>query len=132
MITPFTADELSRLQQAQENGMFDTCIIARYAAGGVDDYGKLAPVWTDGASTACGLAPNKHNEVMAGAQVVLSDAVLRLPIDTVIGARDRVTVTHRFGVALGTALVYELLGEPMRGPSGLRINLRTLTNTGAV
>lgn len=128
MLTPFSTDELTRLQQAQENGMMDTCVISRYSAGQIDAYGMPHALWTDGAPTACGLNPSAHREVMDGTQVVLTDAVLRLPIATLISALDRITLTHRFGVALGTPLDFVVLGEPMRGPSGLRVNLRTLTN----
>lgn len=129
---PFSMDELARMQAAQADGMQDRCTISHYSAGAVDAYGKPAPAWTaDSAATACGLNSSAHREVMDGAQVVVTDAVLRLPIDTVIGARDRITVTQRFGAAI-TPQYFEVLGEPMRGPSGLRVNLRTLSNPGGV
>jgi len=125
---PFNTDELTRMQAAQQAGMMDTCIVSTFAAGETDPYGEPSQSWTDGAATRCGLNMATQREVMDGTQVVLADAVLRLPIATVIGARDRVTVTHRFGVALNPVLNYEWIGEPMRGASGLRVNLRTRTN----
>lgn len=127
---PFSSDELSGLQVAQEAAMMDTCIVTRRSTNSIDPYGMPQATWTDGSPIACGLNASANREVMDGAQVVVTDAVLRLPIDTVIGAEDRVTVTRRFGVALATPLYFELIGEPMRGPSGLRVNLRTRTNAG--
>jgi len=40
---------------------------------------------------------------------------------------DRVRVTHRYGEALGSPLVFDAIGEPRHGPSALLLDLRTTT-----
>jgi hypothetical protein len=63
---------------------------------------------------------------MLNAEMHAFDAQLRLPINTVISGVDRVRITHRFGVMLlNIGVEYELIGEPMRGPSGLVLKLRS-------
>jgi hypothetical protein len=76
------------------------------------------------ATTECGL-DDTASEEMINAEAHVFDAQLRLPIDTEISNVDRVNITHRFGVMLETPIEYELLGEAMRGPSGLVVNLRS-------
>jgi hypothetical protein len=70
---------------------------------------------------------------MDGTEVVLTDAVLRLPIDSVVTNVDRVQVTHRYGEMLLTPWTFAVIGMPRRGPSGLLLNLRLVTfGAGAV
>lgn len=121
----FSTTELERMQGVQEGAMQDTCIILQYAAGS-GDYGYGQPTYTTGATVACGLN-HKAREVMQDTQVVLTDAVLRLPIDTAVDNLDRVKVTKRYGMAI-TPETYEILGQPDRGPSGLVLNLRRVSD----
>lgn len=104
--------------------MQDTAIIMTYVAG-TGDYG-YAKSYTTGATVVCGYQA-KAKEVMQDTQVVMTDVILRMPIDTVISNRDRVKVTKRFGVAI-TPETYEILGAPERGPSGLVLKLRKVTD----
>lgn len=124
----FTATELSRMQTAQDAAMQDTCVVLEYSGGATDDYGMPLPaIYTAGDTLACGLDTNPRGEAMSGAQVAMVDARLRLPIGTVLDVRDRIRVTHRFGVAI-TAETYEILGVPRRGPSGLLVDLKRVTD----
>ncbi len=128
-MNPLSADELSRLQDAADASMLDTCSILRWG-GVVGDYGKTRPTFTPEPPIACGYNSTAQREVMAGTQVVLTDAVIRLNIDTELDARDRIKVQSRFGVALEASEqpTYEILGEPRRGPSGLQVYLRRVTD----
>jgi hypothetical protein len=54
------------------------------------------------------------------------NVTVRLPITTTIKATDHVKITHRFGVALSTAQIYEVIGEIRRGPSGLQVDLQEI------
>ena len=109
--------------------MMDTCVILDYQDGLPSNLGKPMKMWTPRATaTACGYNGQARREVMDGAQVVITDAVARLPIETTLERRSRIRVTHRFGVALSTEPEYEIIGEPRRGPSGLVLNLRSVTN----
>jgi hypothetical protein len=118
--------ELSRMQAHAEESMWDACYLLAYAAGNIDDYGKPTPGWTAGWEIACGYS-GKSREVMVDAQVVLTDGVLRLPIDTVVDARDRLQLIKRHGEDV-TPLTFEILGTPARGPSGLVVNLKLVTD----
>jgi hypothetical protein len=120
----FSTTELERMQGAQTGAMQDTCIILQYVAGS-GDYG-YGQSYTTGATVVCGLN-HKAREVMQDTQVVMTDAVLRLPIATAVDNLDRVKITKRFGVAV-TPETYEILGAPERGPSGLVLKLRKVTD----
>jgi hypothetical protein len=122
----FTATELARLQDTQTGAMQDTCIIQTYSTATTDRYGNPAPTYTPGSPIPCGLDPTADNEVQASGEVGIVDARLRLPIATVINEHDRVQITKRYGVTI-TAQMFSVFGPPERGPSGLVVNLRTVT-----
>lgn len=128
-----TTTELSRMQGAQESAMMDQGVILAYVAGAADEYGMPYPLWVEGVVTECGYDGQRRQEtgVPAGTpdtQVELTDGRLRLPIDTAINRLDRFRLTHRFGVLLETALTFEMMGEPRRGPSGLLVDVRRVIN----
>lgn len=124
-MNPFSTTELERLQATQDSAMQDECILLQYVAGS-GDYGYGQPTYTTGATVACGLN-HKAREVMEDTQVVLTDAVLRLPIGTAVDNLDRVKITKRYGVAI-TPETYEVIGQPDRGPSGIVLNLRRVSD----
>ena len=124
----FAEAELAGMQSAQEAAMMDTCVLQVWSSGSADAYGQRVETWTDGAALACGFNPKGGREVPGPeASPIITDASVRLPIDTSVDRKDRVKVTHRFGVALGAAQVFEVVGEPRRGPSGLQLDLRKVT-----
>jgi hypothetical protein len=128
MRAPTTA-QLTRMQDAAEAAMWDTCVILDYDGESViDDYGKPSPLWFPRDACACGFNASVPREVMGETQVVLTDAVLRLAIDTESDNKARVQITHRHGVELETPPTYEIIGEPARGPSALVLNLRLVTD----
>ena len=128
----FDAAELAGMRAAQESGMMDRGQVFTYAAGALDDYGNpSAPTYTAGIVLACGLdnlagRGSSSREVMAGTAVVMLDARLRLPIGTAIKSADRVRITSRFGEALAETVTYDVIGDPMQGPSGLQVNLKAV------
>ena len=124
----FTSTELDRMQIAQDAAMMDRCdLLVKFETDRVDQYGAPVFEWVSGATVACGLYLRASQE-MINAETHLYDAMLRLPINTRIGHIDRVRVTHRFGLLQLTPLEFDLVGDPRPGPSGLVINLRTVTN----
>jgi len=120
----FTSTELSRMQTAQEEGMMDTCELLIRTERASDEYGMPVVQWVTQGPIACGLDDTASPE-MLNAEAHAFDAQLRLPIDTVIEAVDRVRITHRFGAMLAEPVEYELLGDALRGPSGLVVKLRS-------
>lgn len=124
-----TTTQLSRMQDANESAMWDTCYLVTRLAGALDAYGIPEEQWVQAASsTVCGLDLRSSREVLYNSTVWLYDARLRLPIDTDITNLDRIKVTHRHGVELDTPLVFEIIGQPRRGPQGLLLELKTLTD----
>lgn len=124
-----TLVQLSRMQAHAEESMWDTCQVIEYNGYATDDYGQPSPAYyLRWPVIACGYDANARKEVMLETQVVLTDAVVRLPIDTVLDNRDRIKVTHRHGVAITGPPTYEIIGEQTRGPSAIRVNLRLVTD----
>jgi hypothetical protein len=123
----FDYGELDGMRATQDSAMMDTCILGERVELSRDVYGMPVVGWSWGDPVICGLNPVKHVEIMDGTEVVLTDAMLRLPIDTVITHVDRVQITHRYGEALIMPWVFACIGMPRRGPSGLLLNLRMIT-----
>lgn len=122
----FSATELARMQAAQTSAMQDTGVRLAYSAT-TDAYGNPVASYTPGTPGPCGFDPTNDDEVQESGQVVTAEAAIRLPIDTVLDPRDRWRITHRFGVAV-TAMDYEIIGLPQRGPSGLVLKVRKVTS----
>jgi len=127
----FTTTELSRMQGTQTAAMQDTVILESYTGGaGTSPYGYgYSHSYADSVAVAAGLDMAPSREVMEAGQVALPDARLRLSLATAgyVANVNRVRVTHRYGVLLSTPLVYDVIGLPERGPSGLQLNLRLAT-----
>jgi hypothetical protein len=134
-VRALTTDELSRMQTTQESAMMDTCIILRCTDGCADEYGMPITAWVEGAAIVCGYDGRRHVEagIPAGTpatQVALTDGRVRLPIETDISNLDRIELTHRFGVLLPEPALFEISGDPRRGPSGLLVDVRRVTSNG--
>lgn len=123
-----TETQLSRMQAHANESMWDTCELLQRDANAVNVYGVPEPMYVSAGTSECGFQTPRHVEVMGTSQVPMFDAVLRLPIDTVITNVDRVRITHRHGVEQDTPLTYHIVGEPAKGPSGLLLNLRLVTD----
>lgn len=123
----FTSAELAAMQATQGSAMQDTCIHLAFTEGGVDSYGMPAVSYEEAETLSCGFQPSTKAEAMKGTEVVLADALLRLPVDTEVDARDRFQITERFGVSI-EAETYQVLGIPERGPSGLVVKLERVTD----
>lgn len=126
----FSSEELSRMQSTQEDAMQDTCVLLTRSEASTDEYNLPVVEWTESDPISCGLgfeSPDRE-EGMDLAEVAMAEPKLRLPIDTDITNVDRVRMTYRFGVALDTALTFELVGNPTRGPSGLVVQLKAVTD----
>jgi head-tail adaptor len=106
--------------------MMDTCIVQAYSRT-LDTFGSPIEAYLDGSPIVCGveMTPGRENR-RADMNVERIDATVRLPIATVIKATDHVKVTHRFGVILSIPLVFEVIGEIRRGPSGLQVDLQAV------
>lgn len=125
-----TSSELAAMRQTQESAMMDTCIVLTHGSGATDAYNTPSDGYSEGSPVRCGYRPGSTREVQQGNETVLVDATLRLSVGTAINSRDRVRLTHRFGEALATPLLFAVVGQPAQGPSGLVVNLRRVTDEG--
>lgn len=120
----FTPTELANMQGVQVSAMMDTCIVQAYSRT-LSSKGSPVETWADGSAIVCGLEMTAGRESRrANMTVNPYDATIRLPIGTAIKATDKVKVTHRFGVALTIPMVFDVVGEVRRGPSGLQVDLQ--------
>jgi hypothetical protein len=123
----FSDAELAGMQAAQADHMNDTCVILVYSST-TDENNMPKPAYTAGSPLSCGFRARTPKEVLARAEVAMSDGDVRLPIGTTLDRRSRIKLTYRYGSALSPAPVYEIIGEPLRGPSGLLVLLKRATD----
>jgi head-tail adaptor len=123
----FSKAELAAMAATQKSAMMDTCTLLVRSTSGVDEYGLPIVSWVDGETLRCGLDMRASRE-MLNAEAHVYDARLRLPIDTRVSNVDRVRITDRFGELLHAPMYFDFIGEPRWGPSGIVIDLRTVTN----
>jgi len=122
-----SAAELASMRAAQADHMNDTCVIRVYGST-TDENNMPKPAYTAGAPMACGFRARTPREVLQRAEVAMSDGDVRLPVGTTLDRRSRIRITHRHGQALSPAQDYEIVGEPLRGPSGLVVLLKRSTD----
>lgn len=118
------AAEIALLRSEAEASMRDKCRIgtATRAAGN----NPTKETWTYAVTEiACGFDASKSREVQDGSRATLTDAVVRLPIATVITGKNRVRVTERNGTDVSED--YAVVGEPRRGLTSLVVGLRRIT-----
>ena len=126
-MSDFTAAELTGMRAAQTGHMMDTCTVDAYSET-FNSFGEAVVTYTAGAAQDCGLDMRPGSERHDPNKTALEwDATIRLAITTAPNARDRITVTHRFGEALGTSLTFNVVGPIQRGPSGIRLLLKRVT-----
>lgn len=123
---PLTPGELSTMAGTQQAAMMDSCKVLAYSSS-PDAWGQPTVTYTPGAAIACGYSPAGGQ---ATQEVQLEDktlakvaATVRLPLGTAVATRDRIQITHRFGVVLAGPITLEVAGPVRQGPSGLQVDL---------
>jgi hypothetical protein len=129
-VTLFATDELTSLRTCQTAFMADSCQVGTITKtqSATGDMVDGDPAYA--AEVVCGLGQVsgfERSEYRNGAMtIVKADAKIRLPYGTVIGATNVVKVTKRQGTAI-TPIVYEVMGEPAVGATGIVCYLRKVT-----
>lgn len=123
---PLLPGEIAQMRVTQQAAMMDTCRRLVWTYIGDDELGNPIYDYVPGATLVCGLNPDPATELAGDTQLTVADARLRLPIGTVLDNRDRLEILTRNGEALSPTLVYEILGQPRRGVTGLILDLRTV------
>lgn len=125
----FTAGELARLRGVQGSHMQDMCVILTRSTT-EDSYNWPVEGWDEGVESVCGLDFDPRAEAMQASQVEKIDLVMRLPLarEGSVTVTDRVKITERYGVTISPQPVYEVISGPDRGPSGLVVKLKRVTD----
>jgi len=127
MVMQFSRGELDELRAVQEAHMLDTCLIAEPTKT-TDIYNVPveAWAWTTAEESVCGFDASPSQELLN--QVPSSEAVVRLPVETVISHQARIRIMKRFGETQAAPLTFEVIGAPRLGPSGLLVWLKKVTD----
>jgi hypothetical protein len=122
---------LAAMQRDAVSSMNDTCEFLAHGTGAVDAYGKPVSAYTVIGTSACGVEHanaigegGRPSEALGKTEVPRMTRQLRLPLTADVNHLARVRVTHRYGVALVTPELYEVVGLPQRGPSGFVTEIR--------
>lgn len=124
-----SAVDLANMRACQAAHMHDTCVILKYTKTS-DDYGLNKPLYTPGWTAACGLELVAPSEKQNASFVPTIDARLRLSIALAdkLDSKDRIKITHRYGEALTTPQVFEIVGVLRRGSTGFYLDLKAVTD----
>lgn len=129
---PLLPGEIAQMRGTQQAAMMDTCRRLVWTYIGEDELGNPIYDYVPGAILICGLNPDPAKELAGETQLTVADARLRLAIGTVLDNRDRLEILTRNGEALDPAPIYEIIGQPRRGVTGLLLDLRTVRLTADV
>ena len=125
-----TATQITQMQNQAGDLMHDTCVVQTYTSTTLDSYRQPTVTYPDGSAISCGFRwkTSKDAFSVGGAGVVAEgDAELRLPIGTTITAKERVKITYLRGSVLGTALIFQVIGEPRPGLTAILVDLKRAT-----
>ena len=108
----------------------DTCTIGtRAALGGTTPEPTAA--WTYGSAIRCVYEQTGSVEVLDDTQAALTDVVFKLPLGTTVARANRIKLTKRDGVTLGTAITCEVVGMPFTGMGEITVRARQIVGSSA-
>lgn len=121
----FSDKQLEFMQRVQESRMPDRCTVRYPTAQGVDGY-NVPVMGEQEFYTQCGYDASGGREVADGSETVVADAVIRLPLAVLpyLSKLGKVEVTERHGRRVDPPMVFEMIGDPDEGPSGVVLALR--------
>lgn len=123
-----SANDLAAMRAVQETAMMDTCVVLTRKETSVNSFGLPDVRYVEGEAIACGFNPKNTKNVLVGTNLAVTDGEFRLPLGTTISANDRIRLTHRYGSALASAQTYDVVGEPIQGPSAVVVYVRLAAN----
>ncbi|MEE8599236.1 MAG: hypothetical protein V3S69_06990 [Dehalococcoidales bacterium] len=124
----FSADDLAHMRDVQELFMQDVCSVMTYTSSAQDGIGDPIVTYPVSASgVLCGLEPKTPREVQGIGMVAVIVAKLRIPIGTDVSEHDRISITSRYDEVQDTYPVFEVVGQPMIGPTGMVLNLSSVS-----
>ena len=120
----FSTIELNGMRSVQEAHMMDTCVIYRVESRTKNTRGETVKTFAEGVESICGLQMEPLAREYGDGIVESSiDAILRLPLGTVVEPGDEIEIVKRFGEDAGPRR-YEVDRYTNDGPSGCRAYLK--------
>lgn|SRR5574341_1260091 len=118
--------DLLWMRDMQEETMIDECMILTWSTTGKGRYNSSKGEFEDGETFPCGFKPGATREVSDGTQMVAAEGIMRLPLaaGVELNKRNRIKLIKRQGAAITAPPIYEIIGKPLIGPTGIQINLR--------
>ena len=120
----FSRAELDYMRSVQEAHMMDTCVIYRVTSRMKSTRGEGIKTFGEGTESICGLQmeplPREYGNGIVEKNI---DAILRLPLGTVVEPGDEIEIVKRFGEDV-TPRRYEVDRFLNEGPSGCRAYLK--------
>ena len=87
----------------------------QYVAGALNDYNYSEPTYADQDEIACSFADEGGDEATNTLlDVPKADATFWIAPDVVVTPQYRIRLTKRYGVAVTTRNIYQVIGEPSR------------------
>ena len=123
----FSSDEVLGLQDTSNSLMMDSCCLATKttARNTLGEEIPNSPVWSDEIPCSFDMRPAQSAEKQFGTEhtLLIFDATVRLPVGTLIGARDYVKMTRILGQQV-PEVIYEAMTPVQRGQSAIRLPLK--------
>lgn len=127
-MTAIRSGELTRMKSTQLRHLHDTGDILVWSSAD-DSLGLPVDSFAEPVETACGFSSVAGKEVQGESDVLVYDALLRLPKTTTLSLNDRFRLTYRFGEAVTPPVLYEVVGSGQRPGITLgRYLLRAITD----
>lgn len=123
----FSITELTGMREVQEAHMMDECIVYRVIARTKNTRGETIKTFGKGVESICGLQMEPLGKEYGDSFIEANiDAVLRLPLGTVVAPDDEIEIVKRFGENVPHRR-YEVERYTNDGPSGCRAYLKART-----
>ena len=123
----FSTIELNGMREVQEAHMKDECIIYRVVTRTKNTRGETIKTFGKGMTSICGLQMEPAEKEYGASFIEANiDAILRLPLGTVVTPDDEIEIVKRFGESV-TPRRYEVERYTNDGPSGCRAYLKART-----
>lgn len=115
----------TRMRAYAERNMRDEVAVGTITGATRDDPG--GGTWSYAAAIKGSVQLGKSKEVLNGAETTITDGIITIPSGTVLAANQRLKVTKRHRITLGTAEIYTVVGLPQNSKHGIVANVSVVT-----
>jgi len=119
--------EITALRTTAAETMLDTCQLGTVMVSTSGAYATETVSWAT--AIACGFRAAGAREAL-GSQAPLNDAVVRVPITTIVTSVSRIKLITKLGYTLPAPEVYSVQGGPLYGPTCITLRLQALPSGG--